>query len=260
MSKVGYVNYHVHTPDRQAFHIDADGQPGRLIAPELIETQITLNDLRAAGTDQPIFARDGAAFEHAPSTVNPTPDTDSWQAVYEAELRRLLSRRIGARDVVIFDHTLRTDDPASERKPARNVHSDYSPDGAAKRLEDLLGPAQAAEWRAGHYAFINLWRPVGNPVNSAPLGFIRPDSVAPTDWVDIDLIYPDRRGHILGLAANPDHEWIYISRMTPEEVVYFNIYDNRGLPSVAHSAVDRIEDPGLSTVRQSLESRAVVRY
>ncbi|MEO0679659.1 MAG: CmcJ/NvfI family oxidoreductase, partial [Pseudomonadota bacterium] len=147
-----------------------------------------------------------------------------------------------------------------DRKPARNVHGDYSADGADSRLIDILGEARAAEWRAGGCAFVNVWRPVEAPINSAPLGFVRPSSVAAEDWVPIDLIYPDRRGRILGLAANPAHEWLYRSWMTPDEVAIFNIHDNRGRPSVAHSALDRVEDPTVTTIRKSLESRTLVRW
>jgi len=48
--------------------------------------------------------------------------------------------------------------------------------------------------------------------------------------------------------------------MHRNEVAYFNIYDNRGLPSVAHSAVDMIEDPTITTLRKSIESRTLVRF
>jgi len=64
----------------------------------------------------------------------------------------------------------------------------------------------------------------------------------------------------MGLAANPDHAWVYMSKMTPDEVAYFNIYDNRGRPSVAHSALDMVEDPNVTTIRKSIESRTLVRY
>jgi hypothetical protein len=152
------------------------------------------------------------------------------------------------------------DDPNAERKPARNVHTDYSDAGAHQRLIDVLGADAAAEWSAGHYAFINVWRPIEAPINSAPLGFVRPSSVPDEDWILLDLIYPDRRGHIMGLVANPAHEWIYRSRMTPDEVVYFNIYDHRGRPAVAHSALDLVEDPSVHTIRRSIESRTLVRF
>ena len=64
----------------------------------------------------------------------------------------------------------------------------------------------------------------------------------------------------MGLVANEDHEWVYRSEMRPDEVAFFNIYDNRGLPSVAHSALDMIENPAVTTIRQSIESRTLVRY
>ncbi len=163
-------------------------------------------------------------------------------------------------EVVIFDHTVRIDDEVSDRKPARNVHSDYSSDGAQKRLVNLLGQERAQEWTASHYAFINVWRPVGAEINSSPLGFIEPHSVDEQDWILLDLIYPDRKGQILGLAANPAHQWIYRSKMTPEEVAFFNIYDNCGQAAIAHSALDMIEDPKIHTVRKSIETRTVVRY
>ncbi|WP_420861653.1 CmcJ/NvfI family oxidoreductase [Algirhabdus cladophorae] len=135
-----------------------------------------------------------------------------------------------------------------------------SVDGAKQRLIDILGPEQATEWSNGHYAFINVWRPVGDVINSAPLGFILPSSVAEDDWILLDLIYPDRKGQILGLAANPDHEWVYMSKMTPHDVAYFNIFDNRGRASIGHSALDMVEDPNISTIRKSIESRTLVRY
>jgi hypothetical protein len=199
-------------------------------------------------------------FAAFPTEVEAFDTNDDWRPAYDAELRKLLADKIGAQEVVVFDHTVRVDDPEAVRKPARNVHSDYSAEGAEQRLIDILGANTAAEWNEGHYAFINVWRPLEAAINSAPLGFIRPDSVAAEDWILLDLIYPDRKGQIMGLAANPDHEWVYMSKMTPDEVAFFNIYDNQGRPSIAHSALDMVENPTLQTIRKSIESRTLVRY
>ncbi len=258
MAHTATVNYHVHKDERQAFELDAGGIVGNLISPELAPTKVHLNDIR--NTTQRIrFAEDAVEFAHVPSAVSDYSG-DAWQVTYDAELTALLTQRLGAHEVIVFDHTVRVDDPDATRKPARNVHSDYSEDGAKQRLIDLLGADRAADWSDGHYAFINVWRPVGAPINSAPLGFVRPASVDPSDWILLDLIYPDRLGQILGLAGNPEHEWLYQSRMTPDEVAFFNIYDNRGLPSIAHSALDMVEDQGVTTIRKSIESRTLVRY
>ncbi|MEM7429933.1 MAG: CmcJ/NvfI family oxidoreductase [Pseudomonadota bacterium] len=252
------VNYHVSSPKEQAFHIDAGGEEGKLISPELVATRVGVGDARnGAGVE---FNRDSVAFVRSESAVSGFGDQDRWQETYDQELHQLLARETGAREAIIFDHTVRTDDPDATRKPARNVHSDYSAAGAHQRLRDLLGEERAEEWEAGHFAFINIWRPIGNPINSAPLGFVRPASVAEADWLTIKLIYPDRTGSIMGLVANDAHEWIYLSKMTPDEVALFNIYDNRGKAPVAHSALDMIEDPHITVPRKSIESRALVRY
>ncbi|MEM8970730.1 MAG: CmcJ/NvfI family oxidoreductase [Pseudomonadota bacterium] len=258
MARTATVNYHVHKNERQAFELDAGGIVGNLLSPELAQTEVPLNDVRHAAHGVR-FAEDSVEFARVPSGVS-NFSRDGWRETYDTELTALLTERLGVRDVVIFDHTVRVDDPDASRKPARNVHSDYSEDGAKQRLIDLLGADRAAQWSKGHYAFINVWRPVGAPINSAPLGFVRPASVDPSDWVLLDLIYPDRMGQILGLVANPAHDWLYKSRMTPDEVAFFNIYDSRGLPSIAPSALDMVEDPSFTTIRQSIESRTLVRY
>jgi len=258
MTRTAMVNYHVHAAERQAYHIDAGGVVGNLVSPEHAETEVNLRDIRAEGGVT--FDHDSVGFLTAPSKVSTLGQGNTWRDTYDLELTSLLTRELGAAEVIIFDHTVRIDDPNAIRKPARNVHSDYSPEGSHHRLIDILGEAKADEWSDGHYGFINVWRPVEHPINSAPLGFVRPSSMVDDDWLLLDLIYPDRRGHIMGLVGNTNHEWVHQSRMTPDEVAVFNIYDNKGKPSVAHSALDMIEDPTITTIRQSIESRTLVRY
>jgi len=258
MTTTAIVNYHVHKPERQAFELDAGGISGNLISPELVATQVQVHDVRDADNDTS-FKYTSVGFVVSKTDVDVLRDHE-WQSGYEIEIQQLLKTELDVEEVIVFDHTVRIDDDLSDRKPARNVHSDYSSDGAQQRLVDLLGQKHAAEWAAGHYAFINVWRPIEAEINSSPLGFIVPASVDEKDWMLLDLIYPDRQGQILGLAANPAHEWIYQSKMTPREVAYFNIFDNRGRPSIAHSALDMIENPDIQTVRKSIESRTLVRY
>lgn len=253
------VNYHVAGLEPQTYYIDADGETGRIVGPEVVTTDIEVTDLREADVRLQ-FARDGLAFVTQASAIQDFDDGRAWSDVYDRELRDLLSKQTGAKEVVVFDHTLRIDDPASERKPARNVHSDYSAEGAHQRLKDILGAETAVAWEEGHFAFVNVWRPVKHPVNTTPLGFVLPGSVSPEDWVTIDLVYPHRAGQIMGLAPNDRHRWVYRSAMTPDEVVLFNIYDNSGRPSVAHSALDLKEDRAAGTPRMSMESRTLLRY
>jgi len=252
----GIVRYHRPSDTRQAYRIDADGEVGRLDAPPYERVEVDLHDVRRL-PEPPRFHADGLKFVAVPPIPTPVPDDPVWRAVADAAVADLLGRSIDAEEVLVFDHTVRVDDPASTRRPARNVHTDYSPDGARARLADLLGAEEAARWEAGHYAFVNVWRPVGGVVHTAPLGFVRPSTVRPEDWVLLDLVYPHRTGQILGLTARTTHEWWVLSDMRPDEAAVFTVFDNRGRPPLAHSAIDLPTD---GPRRTSLESRALVRF
>ena len=259
MQVTANVNYHVNSPDRQAYVIDAGGEKGRIVPPQQNRVGVSVRDLR--GKENTVrFARDCVAFLQSSADVDEFGEDGVWKETYDSQLTDLLKREIGARDVVVFDHTVRIDDPNSGRKPARNVHSDYSEAGARQRLRDLLGEDRAVEWEDGHFGFVNVWRPIKRPITSAPLGFVLPRSVQPEDWILLDLIYPDRVGQIMGLVASTAHQWVYLSGMKPDEVAVFNIFDNQGLPSIAHSALDLASDSGASAPRMSIESRTLVRY
>ncbi|MFK7963833.1 MAG: CmcJ/NvfI family oxidoreductase [Burkholderiaceae bacterium] len=253
------VNYHLRTEAKQAFHFDVDGINGNLVSPELVPTDILVRDLRKDGLSVE-FDRDGIVFTHAPSRIKDFDDGPDWQARYEAELCDLLTEQVGAEEVIVFDHTVRIDDLDATRKPARNVHTDYSRAGAEQRLIDIVGADRARDFHNSGFGFVNVWRPIEHVITTSPLGFIRPATIEADDWMTIDLIYPDRRGEILGVAANPDHEWFYLSRMTPDEVVIFNIFDNERRPCVAHSALDTEVDSDCRSRRKSIESRTLVRY
>ncbi len=253
------VNYHVQKDEPQAFLFDVDGIAGNLYSPELTSTNVNVQDIRELSKSVN-FDTDGITFEYAPSSVNDFNEGANWQSQYDNEIKSLLKSRIGANEVIVFDHTVRIDDVQAERKPARNVHNDYSEAGALQRLIDLVGEDTANEYRNGRFGFVNVWRPIANMIIHSPLGFIHPDSVSASDWMDIELIYPDRKGQILGVAANPAHRWFYLSNMTPEEVVIFNIYDNQNRPFLAHSALDITNQQQPTFPRQSIESRTLIRF
>ncbi|MEM6891225.1 MAG: CmcJ/NvfI family oxidoreductase, partial [Pseudomonadota bacterium] len=234
MTHTTTVNYHVYVPGRQAHHIDTGGVEGRVISPRHAVTDVCVTYVRYSGEVR--LEVDSVEYFTAPSQVRLFNDGGAWQAVYDRKLADLLVREHAAEEVIVFDYTVRAYDPNASRKLARNVHSDYNPKGAQHRLIDILGSKTAKVWSEGHYGFINVWRLVEHPINSAPLGFVRPTSVAVQTWLMLELIYPSRRGHIMGLVVNQDTDWIYQSKMAPDEVDVFNNCDNRGKPSIAHSA------------------------
>ncbi|MCZ8528185.1 CmcJ/NvfI family oxidoreductase [Alteromonas sp. PRIM-21] len=253
------VNYHVKKPFIQAFEFDVDGIDGNLVSPELFTTDVSVYDLRESQTNT-VFNVHGITFLENLSPVA-YPFSARVEQAYNREIEKLLSMQINAKNVLVFDHTIRIDDESASRRPARNVHNDYSEKGIQQRLIDLLGEQKAAEYNEGHFGFVNIWRPVEDTIMSSPLGFICPDSMNDEDWMTIALKYPDRQGEILGVAANRQHRWFYKSKMQVDEAIVFNIYDSKGLPHLAHSALDMKEEGAPDNiVRKSIESRMLVKY
>ena len=260
MSVKAKVNYHIKSIERQAFQFDVDGIAGNLVSPELVPIEVEVQDLRD-GDFKVKFSDDGITFENHESQTSKFDGSTEWVGSYDRELTSLLKEKIGAKEVIVYDHTVRIDDPNADRKPARNVHNDYSIQGAHQRLIDLVGREKAKEFHDSHFGFVNVWRPVEQIIMNSPLGFIRPSSINPEDWMTIELIYPDRIGQILGVASNQDHEWFYMSKMKPNDVAIFNIYDNKTIPSLGHSALDFMEYAAtINMKRKSIESRTLVLY
>ncbi|MEM9101819.1 MAG: CmcJ/NvfI family oxidoreductase [Pseudomonadota bacterium] len=259
MNVMASVNYFVKRDMIQAFHFDVDGVAGNLISPDLVAEKVTVKDLRE-NKDTLNFNDNGICFTKFESTISDFREKHSWQSIYDNEIKNLLRDKIGAKEVIVFDHTVRMDMPNAVRKPARNVHNDYSEKAANQRLNDLVGKDQAIEFQKGSFGFVNVWRPIEDMIISSPLGFICPHSMQSKDWINIELIYPDRIGQILGVVANPKHQWFYLSKMTPTEAIIFNIYDNKNRPHLAHSALDIESGTTPSKPRKSIETRVLIRY
>jgi hypothetical protein len=254
----GQVQYHQPGHSRAEIVIDAEGVPGRRIDPEYRWETVELADARGS-VPAPSFGEHGLCFVEAPCCLQGPESFEPSRAEYERELVELVERELGAREIVVFDHTLRIEGHGY-RPPSYHVHCDYNASSASKRMEEQLGTARAEEWLRGRFAVINVWRPLGHAVERSPLGFVLPQSVAAEDWVEVDIVFPHRRGQIRGLAWNAAHRWIHLGGMQPHEAAVFTVYANEGVGGVAHAAVRLDDTPADSRPRQSIESRMVVRW
>jgi hypothetical protein len=257
-SQQAFVNYHKGRDTATEILVELDGVAGNRVDPEHANTAIYLIDVRHMVVP-PLYAKEGLCFMRAPSQGSKFDNSPAMQQQYEQEIDGLIKQETGASEVVVFDHTIRKHNDKI-RPPARHVHADYSPSGAKQKLVDVLGSDRANEWQQGHYRFINLWRPINYSVEMAPLALAAPASVAAEDWINIDFIYTDRKGQIQGLLANPNHQWLYMSLMIPEEVVIFTAYENEGGTSNAHSAVDLKVQPENALPWQTIETRMLARF
>lgn len=155
MSVQAAVYYHRIDLMSQVYHIDAGGIPGNIISPEHDVVSVQVNDIRQ-GEVAINFRDDSVMFKASPSAVSEFVHSTQWCDQDDTEISTLLKDKLAAQDVIVFDHTVRIDDPNAERKPARNLHSDDSLAGAKRRLIDLLGEEKAKEWSQGHFGFISV--------------------------------------------------------------------------------------------------------
>lgn len=258
------VNYLIPPLGRHSVTVPPPGTGEAQRTGEYAATRVTVRDARAAGRAAALD-REGFALDRQVSTVRDFNDDDEVRAVYYPEMVRLLRQATGAREVVVFDHTVRIDGGArtdNSRAPVRTVHNDYTERSGPQRVRDLLGEERAEALLTRRFAIVNVWRSIGATVQKAPLGVIDAGSVRPSDLVRTDLVYSDRVGEIYEVAGNPSHRWYWYPHMTRDEVLFIKGYDSS--PSAArftpHSAFD---DPGAPTdapPRRSVEIRSLVFY
>ncbi|MGF6441196.1 hypothetical protein QF002_002005 [Paraburkholderia youngii] len=193
-------------------------------------------------------------------------DPAAIERIYYPESEALLKRWTGAKRVVIFDHTLR-DGRATRasgvREPVKYIHNDQTFVSGPRRVRDHLPPHEAEQFLKGRVAIVNLWRPIGWPVETSPLALCDARSIALNDLVPSDLIYPDKVGETYAFVFDPHHRWYYFPLMTPDEVLLLKIYDSAGddvARLTAHTAFDDPSSRPDARPRRSIELRSLLFF
>jgi hypothetical protein len=229
---------------------------------------------------RPVFVRNGRLFDgrvsldregfvllRAPTAFARYGDPDAVKAAYYPEVEALVKRATGAARVVVFDHNVRHAPSAQARKngakePVKRAHNDYTVKSGPQRVRDLLG-GEAGALLARRFAIVNVWRPIGGPVEESPLALCDAQSIAPADLVPTDLVYRDRIGETYSLAHAPAHRWYYFPRMRPDEAVLIKCYDSAEdgrARFAAHSAFDDPLSPPNARPRESIEARTLAFF
>jgi len=234
-------------------------------APRFQPQHVTVYDGRPIA-DGLSLDREGFVLRRFESKVRDFEDDRQVRRHFYPEVERLIKAETGAAKVVIFDHTRRKDTGAADREggqrvPVRRVHNDYTARSGPQRVDDLLPPGEAALWKQGRFAVINVWRSIEGTVEAAPLAVADASSMAAGDFVATDLVYPDRKGEIYYVTANPQHRWYYFPKMREDEAILLKCYDSQenGVARfTAHTAFDDgLAAPG-AAARHSIEIRALV--
>jgi len=211
------------------------------------------------------FSLDHEGFElrrHVSEVANFYDEGEVLQ-LYYPEMDELLHAATGAEKVVIFDHTVRNTAKGKNgeriREAGASVHNDYTVASAAKRVRDLLDPAEAEARLQRRFVEVNVWRPIAEPVQSWPLALCDARSLDWSDLVVSERRYPDRVGETYRVHFNPKHRWFYFPQMRRDEVLLIKCFDSetdgRARLSV-HSAFEDPTSPHDAAPRQSIEIRA----
>lgn len=211
---------------------------------------------------------EGFALLRAPSACASFEDEAAIRAFYYPEVERLIAAATGAERVIAFDHNVRSAarearGEAGIRGPVPRTHNDFTArSGRERALAELEARGLDGRLLGRRFAIVNLWRPIGRPVEKSPLALCDARSIAPADLIACDLVYRDRVGETYALQHDPAQRWYHFPRLTPDEAILIKGYDSaEGVARfTAHSAFD---DPGSrrdAPERESIETRALVIY
>jgi hypothetical protein len=210
----------------------------------------------------------GFTFLNQPSKVKDFYDTDEIKNVYDAEVAALIKSQMGARDVVVFDHTFRTADDAIQaenntRAPVKAAHNDYTSRSARQRVQDIMPAGEAEALLEKRFAIVQTWRPINHPVVSEPFALCDGRTIPASGFVALERRYQNRTAETYHLCYSEGLEWYYFPEMAPEEVLVFKVFDSdtsKGVPFTAHTAFDDPTTAADARARESVESRALVFF
>jgi hypothetical protein len=110
---------------------------------------------------------------------------------------------------------------------------------------------------------VNVWRSFGASSERFPLAAADGRTIDPTDYVAVDLVYPDRVGEIYYTAHSSGQRWFYFSRMQPNEAMLLKCFDSAQdgrTRFTAHTGFANPQAPADTPPRESIEVRTLLRF
>lgn len=241
---------------------EAGDRDGALRLAEYTRQAVDIHDARQAGEHLTLDRNGFELVDHASAMTDFFAEAQR-RDIWEPEVIALIKQHAGAKSVFVFDHTLRADSPEMReakkvREPASVVHNDYTDKSAPTRLRDFM-PNEAEALMAGRYAIIQVWRPLTQTVETAPLALCDAQTSVADDFVPTERRAKDRIGEVMQVRYNSDQHWYYYPRIQTNEALLLKTYDSATdgrARFVAHTAFD---DPNTSPdapPRESIETRA----
>jgi len=207
--------------------------------------------------------REGFALVRHDTKVADFYDEAQIETVYNPEIEALIRRETGAKDVVVFDHTLRAGDDGIRREklvrePVQRAHNDYTVRSGPKRVIDWFGEEDAKPLLDRRFAIFNIWRSTVGSVEAFPLAICDARSCVQSDFVISERRAKERVGETYRLAYSPAQRWFYFPHMKRDEAMLIKSYESaedgraRFTP---HTAIADPTTPPGAPPRQSIETR-----
>ncbi len=255
-SEDGQSEWYIHNPEPGLIERTPDMDPQRV---RIFNARLQF----------PVFALDRAGFQlvgHDTELCDFSDDSNV-RSTYYAEMEQLVKKSVGASDVIVFDHNIRSSEHNIEsevlRQPSTSVHADYTESSAPRRVRQLL-PADEAERRlARPFSFINVWKPLDQAVHTRPLAVCDARTMKREDFVRTTLRYRDRTGEIYTFRSNAEQRWYYYPLMHPDEVLLLKCYDSETDGRARFVAHTSFEDPTSlpdAPARKSIEVRTIAFF
>ena len=215
--------------------------------------------------------REGFALKEFQHDFDRFDDDEAVRTHFYAPVAEFVRTAVGARRVMVFDHTIRSkvnaqqqtaEHTTTQRAPVMIVHCDYTPASGPLRVRQLL-PDEADTLLARRVAFFNFWKPLRRRVEEKPLAMCDVTSAGPQDMVRMVLRYRERTGEIFAMRHSSAHRWWYFPRMTPDNVVLLKTYESETdgrARFLGHSAFDHPDTAPDAPTRESIEMRTMAFF
>lgn len=219
--------------------------------------------------DQLSVDREGFELHDFGAQFTQFDNDDMIRKVFYQQVISYVKLHTGAKQVVIFDHTIRKRMPAdlkvqteAQRPAVLLVHSDYTVMSGPQRVRDVM-KEQAEPLLQNRVAFFNVWKPLYNRVEELPLAMIDAKTHDAADLLRMDLKYSDRTGEIYVMRYNPKHRWLYFPQMEAQHALLLKTYDSctdGRCRFMGHSAFEDPTTPPDAATRESIEVRTMAFF